>query len=90
MSYSSMVRRRALLTRFLFASLSCVVRTENYRGMSHLNVKDGDPDSSRAWKTTNQVFSECTAVKNTVGLANMGIASDVAIATHKKQGIYGA
>ena len=73
------------LTKFCFSPC----RTENYRGMSHLQVKDGDPDSSRPWKTTNQVFSECTSVQNTVGLANMGIASDVAVATHKKQGIYG-
>uniref|UniRef100_A0A061SFA7 Uncharacterized protein n=1 Tax=Tetraselmis sp. GSL018 TaxID=582737 RepID=A0A061SFA7_9CHLO len=63
-------------------------KTETYRGMSHITIKDGDPDSTRPWKTTNQVFAECTAVQNTTGLGNPGIASDVAIATHKKQGIY--
>ena len=58
--------------------------------MSHLQLRDGDVESTRAWKTTNQVFSECTEVQNTVGLANPGIASDVAKSTHRKQGIYGS
>lgn len=64
------------------------LRTETYRGMSHVEIRDGDVDSTRPWKTTNQVFSESTAVQHTVGLANAGVSSDVAIRTHKKQGIY--
>mmetsp|Transcript_37025 Transcript_37025/g.104540 ORF Transcript_37025/g.104540 Transcript_37025/m.104540 type:complete len:183 (+) Transcript_37025:189-737(+) len=64
-------------------------KTETYRGMSHLQLHDGDIESTRAWKTTNQVFSECTEVQSTVGLSNPGIASDVAVSTHRKQGIYG-
>lgn len=35
-----------------------------------------------------QVFSECTEVKDTVGLANPGISSDIAKHVHKKQGVY--
>jgi hypothetical protein len=47
-----------------------------------------DPESKRPWKTMNQVFDECTAVKNTVGLSNQGISADVATRVHKKVGIY--
>jgi len=37
-----------------------------------------------------QVFAAgCVQVQNTIGLANPGISSDIAKATHKKQGVYG-
>lgn len=31
------------------------IRHERYRGSSQIKFSDGDPDSSRPWKTTNQV-----------------------------------
>ena len=36
-----------------------------------------------------QVFAECTAVQDTVGMANGGISSDIAKYMHRKQGVYG-
>ena len=36
-----------------------------------------------------QVFSECTSVQDTVGMANGGISSDIAKYMHRKQGVYG-
>jgi len=63
-------------------------KTETYKGMSHFYLKDRHPESNKPWKTTNQVFSECAGIQNTVGLVNPGIASDMAKTCHKKQGIY--
>ncbi|DBA72785.1 hypothetical protein WJX79_005325 [Trebouxia sp. C0005] len=65
------------------------IKHEKYRGSSQIRFSDGDPDSRRPWKTTNQVFSKCAQVQDTVGLANCGISSSVAKDMHKKQGIYG-
>lgn len=31
------------------------IKHERYRGSSQIKFSDGDPDSSRPWKTTNQV-----------------------------------
>lgn len=31
------------------------IKHERYRGSSQIRFSDGDPDSSRPWKTTNQV-----------------------------------
>ena len=62
---------------------------EQYRGSSVVHLRDGDPESSRPWKTTNQVFSECALVRDTVGLSNQGISSQVARDMHKMQGLYG-
>lgn len=61
---------------------------ETYRGSSVVTLRDGDPESSRTWKTTNQIFSECALVSNTIGLSNQGISSQVARDMHKKQGLY--
>ena len=36
-----------------------------------------------------QVFARCAQVQDTIGLANPGISSDVALTLHKQQGIYG-
>lgn len=33
------------------------IKHERYRGSSQIKFSDGDPDSSRPWKTTNQVFA---------------------------------
>ena len=41
---------------------------ETYRGSSVVTLRDGDPESSRTWKTTNQIFSECALVSDTIGL----------------------
>ena len=60
-------------------------RHEAYRGSSQVKFADGDPRSNRRWKTTNQVFSECAMVTNTIGLNNQGISADVARAMHEKQ-----
>lgn len=64
------------------------IKTEQYRGSSRVYLGDGDPESRRAWKTTNQVFAECTQMRDVTGLGNAGISSDVAKRMHKKQGIY--
>ncbi|GBF89128.1 hypothetical protein Rsub_01845 [Raphidocelis subcapitata] len=40
------------------------------------------------WKGQSQVFQACAQVQNQVGLANAGIASDIAARFHKTQGIY--
>jgi len=58
---------------------------EAYRGSSQINFNDGDPDSSRPWKTTNQVYSECALGVNKPGLGNQGISADVAKNMHAKQ-----
>jgi len=58
---------------------------EAYRGSSQITFNDGDPDSSRPWKTTNQVYSECALGVNKPGLANQGISADVAKNMHQKQ-----
>ena len=50
-----------------------------------MKFADGDPRSNRRWKTTNQVFSECAMVTNTIGLNNQGISADVARNMHEKQ-----
>jgi hypothetical protein len=64
------------------------IKTERYRGSCQIKFETpGDPESKRPWKTTNQMFSECTAVQNTVGLANQGISADVAHRMHLKIGI---
>ncbi len=63
---------------------------EPYRGSSVVTLRDGDPESSRTWKTTNQIFSECALVSDTIGLSNQGISSQVARDMHKKQGLYQA
>lgn len=66
------------------------IKTERYRGSSQLTfASPADPESKRPWKTCNQLFAECTEVQGTVGLANTGISSDVAVRMHKKIGIYG-
>ena len=36
-----------------------------------------------------QVFAECAQVRETTGMANQGISSDIARRLHKKQEIYG-
>ncbi|EIE24043.1 histone-fold-containing protein [Coccomyxa subellipsoidea C-169] len=36
-------------------------RHERYRGSSTIKFNDGDPDSFRPWKTTNQVFAAACA-----------------------------
>mmetsp|Transcript_8215 Transcript_8215/g.27297 ORF Transcript_8215/g.27297 Transcript_8215/m.27297 type:complete len:167 (-) Transcript_8215:821-1321(-) len=59
--------------------------TESYRGSSQVALRDGDPDSTRPWKTTNQVFSECAQVTDTTGLSNQGISAEVARTMHAKQ-----
>lgn len=64
------------------------IKTEAYRGSSNVRLGDGDPESRRAWKTTNQVFAECTQMQDVTGLGNSGVSSDVAKRMHKKQGIY--
>lgn len=65
------------------------IKTERYRGSSQIVMETpGDPESKRPWKTMNQVFDECTAVKNTVGLSNQGISAEVATRVHCKVGIY--
>lgn len=33
------------------------IKHERYRGSSQIKFSDGDPDSSRPWKTTNQVHT---------------------------------
>ncbi|KAK9842826.1 hypothetical protein WJX74_002994 [Apatococcus lobatus] len=65
-----------------------VIKHEKYRGSSQIKLRDGDPESARPWKTTNQVFAECTQARNTTGLTNPGISSRIARVMHKKQGIY--
>jgi hypothetical protein len=65
------------------------IKTETYRGSSQVRLADGDPESTRPWKTTNQVFNACAQVQDTVGLANSGISSTIAHIMHKQQGIYG-
>ena len=64
-------------------------RAERYRGSSEVQLIDGDPESKRPWRTTNQVFAACAREQGTIGLANPGIASDVARRLHKQQDIYG-
>lgn len=64
-------------------------RAERYRGSSRVQLIDGDPESKRPWRTTNQVFAACARVRDTIGLANPGISSDLAHRLHKQQGIYG-
>lgn len=58
---------------------------ETYRGSSKVKLADGDVTSKRPWKTTNQVFSECALVADTVGLSNQGISADVARTMHVHQ-----
>lgn len=58
---------------------------ESYRGSSQVVLADGHPDSSKPWKTTNQVYSDNKAVVNKTGLSNQGIFSDAAKITHAKQ-----
>jgi len=58
---------------------------ETYRGSSQINFNDGDPDSSRPWKTTNQLYAECAQGVDKPGLANQGISSDLAKGMHAKQ-----
>jgi hypothetical protein len=53
-----------------------------------LTLADADPESRRQWRTTNQVFQACAQVSGVVGLANAGIASDIAARLHKTQGLY--
>ena len=65
------------------------IKTERYRGSSQVVFASTDPMAKKAWKTSNQMFEECTSVQNTVGLSNLGISSDVAVRMHKKIGIYG-
>ncbi|KAK9845232.1 hypothetical protein WJX81_000588 [Elliptochloris bilobata] len=65
------------------------IMAERYRGSSKVQLVDGDPESKRKWRTTNQVFAACARVQDTIGLANPGISSDVAHTLHKQQGIYG-
>ncbi|GMH36398.1 hypothetical protein BSKO_04266 [Bryopsis sp. KO-2023] len=64
------------------------IKHEEYRGSSRVKLQGATPDANSGWKTTNQVFAECTQIHDTVGLANPGISSDVAKRMHKKQGIY--
>lgn len=64
-------------------------RGERYKGESQVAFADADPESRQPWRTTNQVFQACAQVTGVVGLANAGIASDVAGRLHKTQGVYG-
>lgn len=66
------------------------IKTERYRGSSQIVMETpGDPESKRPWKTSNQVFDQCSEVKGTIGLSNQGISAEVAQRVHKKIGIYG-
>lgn len=43
------------------SSLFTSCRHEKYRGSSQIRLRDGDPESARPWKTTNQVnFNDLT------------------------------
>ncbi|KAK3241624.1 hypothetical protein CYMTET_48628 [Cymbomonas tetramitiformis] len=53
------------------------------RNSSQVMLRDGDPDSLSAPKTTTQVYSDIN--HNVVGLGNQGISSDVARLVHAKQ-----
>lgn len=64
--------------------------TETYRGDSGLNIEFNDPhpDTKKPWKTTNHMFNESCKLKHVTGMtSNQGIAADVAIRLHKKQGL---
>ena len=62
---------------------------ERYKGSSTVSLSSGGIHADSPWRTTNQVFNECALVRDTVGLTNQGIASELAKSMHKKQGIYG-
>mmetsp|Transcript_29830 Transcript_29830/g.41246 ORF Transcript_29830/g.41246 Transcript_29830/m.41246 type:complete len:175 (-) Transcript_29830:172-696(-) len=53
------------------------------RNASQLVLRDGDPDSLCAPKTTSKVYSEYSL--NVVGMGNQGISSEVAKMVHAKQ-----
>ena len=40
------------------------IKHERYRGSSQIKFSDGDPDSSRPWKTTNQVHNPVAIIQN--------------------------
>uniref|UniRef100_A0A7S0WNU4 Uncharacterized protein n=1 Tax=Pyramimonas obovata TaxID=1411642 RepID=A0A7S0WNU4_9CHLO len=53
------------------------------RNVSQIVLRDGDPDSLCAPKTTSKVYSEYNL--NVVGMGNQGISSEVAKVIHAKQ-----
>lgn len=57
----------------------------NARVHIQVSLSDADPESRKPWRTTNQVFQACAQEQGAVGLANAGIASDVASRLHKTQ-----
>ena len=60
---------------------TCSTSIEPYRGSSVVALRDGDPESSRTWKTTNQIFSECALVSGEASLEVIGRAAGLVLHT---------
>ncbi|GAQ82541.1 hypothetical protein KFL_001150020 [Klebsormidium nitens] len=60
-------------------------RTISTRNASQVRLADGDPDSRRPSKTTNQVYSEGILKTDVIGLSNQGISAEIARNMHAKQ-----
>ena len=58
-------------------------RFVSWRNQSQVVIKDGDPDSVRPPRTTNQVYD--AGLTEVIGLSNQGISAEIAKTLHAKQ-----
>eukprot|EP00245_Coleochaete_scutata_P005443 TRINITY_DN18969_c0_g1_i1.p1 TRINITY_DN18969_c0_g1~~TRINITY_DN18969_c0_g1_i1.p1 ORF type:complete len:181 (+),score=27.82 TRINITY_DN18969_c0_g1_i1:162-704(+) len=58
-------------------------RNNPNRNASQILLRDGDPDSRKVSKTTNQVFMDYEC--ETTGMSNQGISSEIAKMMHQRQ-----
>ena len=58
-------------------------RFVSWRNQSQVVIKDGDPDSVRPQRTTNQVYN--AGLTEVIGLSNQGISAEIAKTLHAKQ-----